>query len=151
MSFISDISGLKKSGYFLDFSNFNKKYPNVIGKIIPRGAEKGMFNAANELLHDAVTKPPQAPFKKGDLWGSRSGTGKENSMPIEIKEDWKTLLSKFGFNISYAAKQHEAEPGRYKYTRTGAKQPGPKFLQTKMAQYAKKYAWIIAETIRRAK
>ena len=142
MSFASDISGLRKQGYFLDFRDFIKKYPKIIGDTIPNAAEKGVFNAANELLNDAVTKPPQAPFKKGDLWGSKIVD------KVEVKGN--EVLASAGFNIFYAAKQHEAEPGRYRYTRTGAKQPGPKFLESKMAKYREKYGWIIAETIRRA-
>jgi len=134
---------MSKSGYFLDFSDFNKKFTKLVEKTIPKAAEKGISNAANQLLDDAVEKPPQAPFKKGDLWGSKIVD------KVEVKGN--EISAKAGFNISYAKKQHEAEPGRYKYTRTGAKKPGPKFLESKMAKYGKDYTEIIAKTIRNAK
>jgi len=133
---------MNKSGYFLDFSDFNKKLKKILEKTIPKAAEKGVFNAANELLNDAVEKPPQAPFKKGDLWGSK--------IVDKVETKGNEISAKAGFNISYATKQHEAEPGRFHYTRTGAKQPGPKYLESKMAKYRKKYGKIIAETIRKA-
>jgi len=140
---------MNKGGYFLDFSDFNKKFSKIVEKTIPEAAEKGMFNAVNQLLDDAVEKPPQAPFEHSDLWGSKSG--EPGQPPVEVERKTNEITGIGGFNISYAAKQHEAEPGRYRYTRTGAKQPGPKFLESKMAKYREDYLKIIAKTIRNAK
>jgi len=140
---------MSKSGYFLDFSDFDKKLKKILEKTIPQAAEKGMFNAINQWLDDAVEKPPQAPFKIGDLWGSKSG--EPSQPPFEVERKSNEIVGTGGFNIEYAKKQHEAEPGRYKYTRTGAKQPGPKYLESKAAKYGKDYLKIIAESIRNAK
>ena len=133
----------KETGFYLDFSDFNKKFRQLVKNAYPDDARKGLFNAGNELIYDAKTKPPQAPFKKGDLHGW--GTVEE---PKKVGDSISVTV---GFNIKYAARQHEAEPGAYKYTITAkVKQPGPKFLQSKMAQFKKEYMEIIAETIRRA-
>lgn len=131
-----------ESGYYIDTKDFDKKFNALVKKAIPEYAAKGAFDAMNELLSDAITKPPQAPKDIGDLWGSR--------IVKKAKEITKEILVEGGFNIKYARRHHEVPPGTFKYTLTkGASQPGPKFLESKMAQFKEKYAWIIAEVIRR--
>lgn len=135
----------KKTGMYLDFSDFDKKFYDLVNKAIPEDAEKGLVDGMNGLLSDSITKPPQAPKDIGDLWGSTAGTIK----PIKGRKD-KILGVSGGFNIKYAHRHHEAEPGEFKYTiDKGASQPGPKFMQSKMAQYGKKYMEIVANSIRR--
>ena len=131
-----------KTGYFLDFSEFNMKFKQRADVDFPDYIEKGLFNAMNELLSDSIKKPPQAPKDIGDLWGSRI---------VEKPKKTRTDIGiGGGFNIKYARRHHEVAPGTFKYTTTkGATQPGPKFMESKMIQYAKKYIGIIAETIRR--
>ena len=132
----------KETGLFLDFSDFNKKFYKLVKDAIPEDAQKGTSNAMNELLEDSVTKPPQAPKDIGDLWGSR--------IVEKPKEVGKKTIIEGGFNSEYAARHHEVAPGTFKYTLTkGASQPGPKYMQSKMAMFFKKYMEIIAETIRR--
>ena len=132
----------KETGLFLDFSDFNKKFYTLVKDAIPEDAQKGTFNAMNELLNDSITKPPQAPKDIGDLWGSR--------IVEKPKKSGKDVVVVGGFNIKYAARHHEVAPGTFKYTTTkGASQPGPKYMQSKMAMFFKKYMEIIAETIRR--
>jgi len=133
----------RETGFYLDFSDFDKNFYQLATNAIPNDARKGLYNAMNELLEDSVTKPPQAPKEFGDLWASKGGT-------VEVETKGKELSVSGGFNIKYAHRQHEAEPGTYKYTRDkGASQPGPKFMQSKMAMFFKKYMEIVAETIRR--
>lgn len=135
----------KETGMYLDFSDFDKKFKALVQKAIPDDAEKGLINGMNELLRDSIELPPQAPKDIGDLWGSTAGTVKL----IEGKRN-KLLGVTGGFNIKYAHRHHEAEPGEFKYTvDKGAAQPGPKFMQSKMAQYGKKYMEIVADSIRR--
>ena len=131
-----------ESGYSLDITDFDKKFNALVEKAIPEYAAKGVFDAMNELLNDAITKPPQAPKDIGDLWGSK--------IVEKAKIITKEIFAEGGFNIKYAHRHHEVPPGTFKYTLTkGASKPGPKFLQSKMAQFKEKYAWIIAEVIRR--
>ena len=131
-----------ESGYYIDMTDFDKKFNNLMKNAIPEYAAKGAFDAMNELLRDAIVHPPQAPKDIGDLWGS--------VIVEKAKEVAKEILIEGGFNIKYARRHHEIEPGTFNYTLTkGASQPGPKFLESKMAQFKEKYAWIIAETIRR--
>jgi len=132
---------MRKTGFFLDPSEFEKKFRHLTDKAIPELAAKGLFNAGNELTHDAINLPPQAPFKKGDLWGSR--------ITEKVKTSHSGMSVRVGFNIKYAARQHEVPPGTFHYTRTGAKQPGPKYLESKMIKYKDKYMAIVAESIKR--
>lgn len=131
-----------ESGYYLDVMDFDKKFNNLVKNAIPGYGDKGAFDAMNELLRDAIVHPPQAPKDIGDLWGSR--------IVEKAKRVGKESFVEGGFNIKYARRHHEVEPGTFKYTLTkGASKPGPKFLESKMAQFKEKYGWIIAETIRR--
>ena len=133
----------KETGMYLDSSDFDKKFEELVKNAIPGDARKGLFNAMNELLSDSITKPPQAPKEIGDLWGSVADT-------VSVETKHKILSAKGGFNIVYARKHHEVPPGTYEYTTDkGARQPGPKFMLTKMVQFGKKYMGIVAETIRR--
>ncbi len=133
---------MAKTGYFLDFSKFNRNLKRLTEVEFPEYIEKGEFEAANELLNDSITKPPQAPKDMGDLWGSR--------IVKKAKRTKSSISTMAGFNIKYAKKHHEAQPGTYNYTTTkGAGQPGPKFMLSKMAQYGRKYIGIVAEVIRR--
>jgi hypothetical protein len=133
----------RETGLYIDFSKFDKKFRQLVKNAYPDDARKGLFDAMNELLSDAITKPPQAPKDIGDLWGSTADT-------VEVETKAKEISASGGFNIKYARRHHEVPPGTYKYTTDkGASQPGPKFLQSKMAMYFKKYMEIVAETIRR--
>ena len=131
-----------ESGYYIDMTDFDKKFNNLMKNAIPEYGEEGAFKAMEALLLDAVEKPPQAPKDIGELWGSR--------IIEKAKREGKESSIVGGFNKKYARRHHEVPPGTFKYTLTkGADRPGPKFLESKMVQFKEKYAWIIAETIRR--
>jgi len=133
----------RETGMYLDTSDFDKKFDDLVKKAVPGAANKGMINAMNELLSDSITKPPQAPKEIGDLWGSTANT-------VKLTVKYKILSVLGGFNIRYAHRHHEVPPGTFEYTTDkGARQPGPKFMQSKMAQYGRKYMGIVANTIRR--
>ncbi len=139
----------KETGMYLDWGDFDKKFYDLVNKAIPEDAKKGLVDGMNELLSDSIELPPQAPKEIGDLWGATAGT-------VEVVEaKGKILGVQGGFNSKYAAYQHEGErkDGTHKvkkYTTTkGASKPGPKFMQSKMAQFGKKYMEIVADSIRR--
>ena len=133
----------KQTGFYLDSRDFDKKFAFLVKKAVPGAAGDGMVNAMNEILSDSITMPPQAPKEIGDLWGSIAGTVK-----LEVK--YKILSVIGGFNIFYAHRHHEVEPGTYRYTTDkGAEKPGPKFMSSKMAMFREKYMGIVASEIRR--
>lgn len=133
----------RETGIYLDSSEFDKKFYDLVQKAIPDDAREGLFKAMNEVLSDSIELPPQAPKEIGDLWGSTAGTVK-----VETRHDELSVSG--GFNIKYAHRHHEVAPGTYKYTMDkGAKRPGPKFMQSKMARYASKYMEIVANAIKR--
>jgi len=131
-----------ETGLELDFSEFDRKFKKITEDML-KAAEKGLFEAMNQLLTDAIEEPPQAPFELGDLWGSPAGT-------VKTGIEGNHIFAIGGFNIEYAARWHEAEPGTIKWTKTGAKQPGPKYLQSKMIRNKDKYMWITARSIKKA-
>ena len=132
-----------KTGFNLDWSEFDKKFYDLVEKAIPGDAQKGLRVAMNEVLSDSIELPPQAPKEIGDLWGSTAGT-------VKVETKYKKLSVSGGFNIKYARLHHEVAPGTFKYTTDkGAKQPGPKFMQAKLARFSRKYMEIVADFIRK--
>ncbi len=135
---------MAKTGFFIDFSEFEKMFYDLTQVKMIKSAKVGEFEAANEVLRDSIEIPPQTPKKFGDLWGSRKVEA--------VKEDNKDISIMFGFNIFYATKQHEAHLGTFRYTKDkGATFPGPKFMQVKMLKNRRKYMGIVAEAIRRTR
>lgn len=133
----------RETGFYLDSRDFDKKFNAIVKTGIPGDAGRGLVNAMNEVLRDSIELPPQAPKEIGDLWGSIAGT-------VKLETKYKILSVIGGFNIAYAHRHHEVEPGTYRYTTDkGAEKPGPKFMQSKMAMLREKYMGIVAATIRR--
>jgi len=94
-------------------------------------AKDGLADAFWMMIDDAKWKPPQAPFQKGDLHASAEIE--------EIKITSKFIQVSGGFNIIYAAKQHEQETAYAKPTTSVVKNPGPKFLESKMVEFGEDY------------
>lgn len=131
-----------ETGLNLNWSEFDKKFYDLVEKAIPGDAQKGLRKAMDEILSDSIELPPQAPKEIGDLWGSTADT-------VKVETKYKKLSVRGGFNIAYAHRHHEAEPGSFKYTTDkGARQPGPKFMISKMINFGRKYMGIVADTIR---
>lgn len=128
----------------MDFEAFIKTFYPLTEKKIPSSGEKGLTNAAFEMLRDADKEAPQTPKEFGDLRGSR-----KVEKPKTIRS---TISIEAGYRSKYAARQHEAEPGEFNYTTNkGASRPGPKFLQSKMVRHKNKYMEIVALTIDKTK
>lgn len=104
-------------------------------------AKEGLNEAFWEMIDDAKWKPPQAPFLLGDLHASAEID--------DIKITTKYIQVSGGFNIVYAAKQHEQEKPYDKPTTTVVKNPGPKFLESKMTEYGKDYIQTVVDRMRR--
>lgn len=120
----------KKTGFFFGTDKFNKSLIRF-AKENEKEAKEGLFKGFNMMLSDAKWKPPQAPWKIGDLHASAEID--------KITITRKKIEVSGGFNISYAGVLHEQEKDYKEPTRTRVKQPGPKFLETKMVQYGKDY------------
>jgi len=131
-------------GMTIDITDFEKGFRQLVEFSIPPEIENGMFKAMSQALIDAIEIPPQAPFLKGDLWASKHVNG------VQVSGGEVSVVG--GFNICYAARWHELTPeedARINWTRTGAKQPGAKYLESKMATRGPIYLEIVAECVRR--
>lgn len=132
----------------LDFSKF--KLDKVLKKASGKSLEKGLFNAGNEAIRDADNIPPKTPHREGHL----KATGRVKDLKVSKNETEVTVSygepsNKGGLGqggAPYAARWHEVEPGTVNFTEPGA---GPKYLESKLIRYAKKYMAIIAESIKR--
>ncbi len=132
---------MTKTGMTIDTQDFDKSFHELMELIVPEATEKGLVDAAWEMLRDADHEAPQTPTEFKDLKGSRKvDKPKVNRSSISIKA---------GYTSEYATYQHEAEPGKFNYTTNkGASQPGPKFLQTKMVRHKKRYIKIVTDRIK---
>jgi len=124
---------VSSKSFTMDFKAFDKDLKKLLEKSAPKEIKLGLFKAASEMLHDADKKEPKTPFLKGDLRGAKI---------VSVKETKNEIYSEQGYNIIYAAYQHEKEKGaQSSYNLPGS---GPKFLETKMMQYKEKYVKIAA-------
>lgn len=140
----------------IDFKDFEKKFNQIVKKIVPELAEKGLGRAGMQLLSDSVMQRPTVPHKEGWLRGSgsvfvqnelagQSTSGKQGKAAKSHTEPIKRneIVAVVGFNTPYAARLHEHPEFRFK--EPGA---GGKFLESKMSRFKKLYFRIIANSIR---
>ena len=134
---------MSKANFTMDFSNFNKKFKNIVQHAAPESTKIGIREAAQEWKLDADNVPPRTPHLEGHLRGSgRVSKPKEESNEINIEVAYGGVK----YKVPYAARWHEAEPGTVTWSETGV---GPKYLESKAVMFMKKYMAIIAEVIRR--
>ena len=89
-------------GFTVDFSDFEKGFKKLVENSAPEALAKGMFQAGNALLKDAIYEKPMAPFKEGHL----RGAAQVNKAKVSRGE----IETEAGFNIVYAARWHELSP-----------------------------------------
>jgi hypothetical protein len=156
---------MAKDGTFeLDFSEFNRRFLEYALKTVPEAAEKGIFEAISELKHDADSVTPTTPLKQGNLRGDYTiivegitkstiaeksgGKGKDHakggSKPAE-RYGAKDIIAKLIFRMPYAAKWHEAVNRKVNWHEPGS---GPKYLESKMMAFGKKYMGIVASRVK---
>jgi len=135
------MAGQVKSGMFFDLTVFEKSLVQVARVTMSEAARKGLYNAAAELIQDAIKVEPKVPRKEGPL--IRSATRAVDPNPDNI-----SVLA--GFNIEYAVYTHEAADTAQvmpNWTEPGS---GPKYLESKLPRFKDKYIKIACETIRKA-
>jgi len=153
-------------GMTLDISDFAKGFKKLAEQSAPEEIDKGLFKAGVELLHDAIYLSRGAPKEIGDLWASGSIKGEGAIIPVpdgkpslppsgfKSMQESVGVSMEVGFNIEYAAYVHEGhrKDGSHKIKwwtyMKGAHDPGPKFLESKMASKAAKYMWIVGEHLK---
>jgi hypothetical protein len=125
-----------KKHFELDFSDFNVKHSKSTQRII-RYAKIGVREAAQEWKHDADNVPPRTPHLTGFLRGS--------GVVSNIKATASEICAEVTYSAPYAKKWHEWE-GPVNWSEEGV---GPKYLESKIFTFGKKYVAIIADAIRK--
>ena len=136
-------SMMSKTDFTVDFTDFDKKFKNIIQRAAPESTRIGIREAAQEWKLDADNVPPKTPHLEGHL--RASGEVSE----AEIKGEEISAEVTYGgvkYKVPYAKRWHEAEPGTVKWSEPGV---GPKYLESKAVMFMKKYMNIIAEIIKR--
>jgi len=127
----------KKTGLYMDFSDFDKGFERYLKKH-PIESAKALEVTAAIVLADAVNEQPTVPKKTGTLRRSQA--------IAKAKIERKGISIIFGFNTEYAARLHEA-PSNWNWSEPGS---GPKYLQSKLERNMKKYMKKVAEEIKEA-
>ncbi|OGD09404.1 MAG: hypothetical protein A2Y86_05320 [Candidatus Aminicenantes bacterium RBG_13_62_12] len=125
-----------EQGFSLDLSKFIAEFDRLRGDM-KANAKEGLFYAAAEMLHDSNTVEPKTPKLSGDLRGSWHAEG------VSQGEDDFTV--ECGFNIEYAAAVHEMLQGNEQWgmvVQWSEPGSGPKYLESKLAMFGKKYLKI---------
>lgn len=133
--------------FSMNFKDFDKKYPKIIHDATPTAMAKGLREAGQEWKLDADNVPPRTPHLEGHLRGTgqvSEATVEKERIEVEVSYGKPSPSEQGG--APYAAKWHEAEPGTVVWSEPGV---GPKYLESKAVRFAKKYAAILAEVIRR--
>jgi hypothetical protein len=140
---------MENEGFVFSTVDFDAQFQKIVNSTMPDKLGRGLFHAGAKLLSDAIRIPPQAPHRMGALWRSQQ----VNKEVIDIGK----IEVDAGFNIVYAAYQHEGmrRDGshvveRYSISRTkmvpkGRVDFGPKFLSKKLAAYRREYMKIAAD------
>lgn len=137
------------SGLVLSTIDFDAKFQKIVRNTMPDLLGKGLFQAGAQLCRDAINEPPRAPHRMGNLWRSQQ-VNKPKFSHDHIGVD-------AGFNIEYAAYQHEGQRvdgshvvENYSISRTqrvpaGETDYGKKFLSKKQAANRNIYMKITAD------
>ena len=134
-----------KTGFTTDFKAFDKSFFPLVNNAIPGAAEKGVFQAANEMLRDGDKQLPYSPRSEhgGDLRGSRKVE--------KVKVTRNHISVDAGYNVHYAAKLHEMSEEQDENTNWTVPGSGRKWLETPMATNKVKYIKIIVHVIDQAR
>lgn len=124
----------EETGFTVDFSDFDKKFTQIVNSAIPSAGARGLKKSAAFLLRDAILETPTVPKKSGNL--RRTQQVNEPTLMPDIAVE-------AGFAAEYAAKVHEM-PSTYNYTEPGS---GPKYLEKKLIKNKEKYMKKVADHI----
>jgi hypothetical protein len=140
---------MENEGLVLSTIDFDAKFKQIVETTMIGKLAEGLFRAGAMLLRDAITVKPKAPHRMGALWRSQ-----QVNKPVK---NWSEISVDAGFNIAYAAYQHEGQRAggshvvkNYSISRTEkvpAEQTefGPKFLSKKLAANRMKYMQAVAD------
>lgn len=143
----------------VDTTAWNKRLQDLAHKA-DRAWEKGVAEAAGQLLNDAVMQEPTVPLKEGTLRASGSvhvdrkfvdkspdpdGVGTPNTGEDDtVKRSRNKVVGTVGFNTPYAARLHEHP--EFEFTEPGS---GGKFLSSKLEANQKDYREVMVRRIRK--
>lgn len=139
---------MSESGFYMDTTKFDEDFKRLIKEAIPGLAAQGLFDAGQELLTAAEDEAPQTPYKTGDLRSSRE--------VLKPEIGFNNIVVEVGYNCGYAAAVHEMDVYAHLdplgmrttgWTRTQVSQPGPKFIEAKMAKDPDRFMKVAADYI----
>jgi hypothetical protein len=126
-------------GMTIDASDFEKGLTNLVKTLEPEATARGLFDAGERLIIDAIEQKPYAPVRERHLIDSgRTDIAQITETGVEVVA---------GFNIEYAARWHEltpAEDATINWTLPGS---GRKYLESKLIRFKEKYMKIVAKSL----
>jgi len=130
---------MSENGFYIDTKDFDEQFEKLVRETIPELAAEGLFDAGHELLNAADDEAPQTPYLTGDLRGAR-----EVERPVITGSE---ISVRAGHNIEYAARLHEDGSPDWNWNTSQVPNPGPKFIESKMAQNPDRFMKVAADYI----
>jgi hypothetical protein len=145
-----------------DTSDFEIKSMALVEKV-KRASEEGMENAVKELMNDALTVSPMCPQETGAMAASHSvfvdgklvkvstvipSGGVATPRTSSIFKVSKNIEGALVVNKPYAASQHEGVRKGRRYANYTLIQSGPKWIESKLVRFGKKYFSMIAKRVK---
>lgn len=133
----------RNADFTISFADFDKKFLEFAMHEAPEAAERGVFAAVSELKVDADTISPKTPHLEGALRGT---------FDLTHRNEGKKIIAELTFKMPYAARWHEAEndidPVTGSKVHWSEEGVGPKYVETKLVRFMKKYIGITVDFIR---
>lgn len=139
---------MAKTGFTMDFTDFDSKFFKIVEKTIPGLGAKGLSQGAAVMIRYAIIEPPAVPKSRGVTKpsGTRwTGPGHlRRSQKIEKPKIAHNEISiEYGFNTDYAARMHEIPFAHYSTPGTGAK-----YLEAKLPRHKEEAIRKVADVIK---
>lgn len=134
----------------VDMGEINERVQSVLIRAIPATAADGLYQLGKQLLHDAITIEPKLPVGHYRAKaGKRTGVGGQlkQSGKVERQSDGSVIV---GFNMPYAAYQHEGQRADGSHVVQNWTEPGAgkEFIKKKIEMFLSAYFKMLADYIR---
>jgi len=135
----------------MDMREINEGIQSILVGAIPDAASEGLYEVGKVLLKDAVEVEPKVPVGHYRAKaGKRTGVGGQlkQSAKIERESDGNVIV---GFNMPYAAYQHEGQRSDGSHVVQNWTEPGAgkEFIKKKIEMYLPTYLKFLADFIKK--
>lgn len=145
---------MAQKNFKIDASKFQGNMRQLVRQALPDAIVRGLGQAGQQLLRDAIMEEPTVPLKEGTLRASGSVTVlrpfEANDLNVTVPAG--SYVAVIGFNTPYAAYLHEGmrKDGSHVVVNWSEPGSGAKFLESKLVMFKERYIQIVSDEISRS-